>query len=141
MRLAVFVAAVLALGTAASASAADAERGEKVFKKCMACHAVGEGAKNRVGPELNNLFGRTAGTEPDYKYSKAMIEAGAGGLVWTPMTVGTYLHKPRDFVKGTKMTFAGLTKEEEIEDLLAYLRTFSPDYVPAEGEEYEHDED
>lgn len=139
MRLVVFVTAVLALGTA-SASAEDLARGEQTFKKCAACHAVGEGAKNKSGPVLNGVFGRTAGTFADFKYSKPMIEAGAGGLVWTPETIGQFLHKPRDFVKGTKMSFPGLTKEDEIENLVAFLQTFSPDYVPAEGESEDQEE-
>lgn len=134
MRLAVVIAAVIALGTA-SASAQDLERGEKAFKKCVACHSVGEDAKNKVGPVLNNVFGRVAGTLADYKYSKAMIEAGEGGLVWTHDVLFEYLHRPNDMVKGTKMAFAGIKSDEEIEDLLAYLLTFSPDYEPAEGDD------
>lgn len=134
MRLAVVLAAVLALGTV-SASAQDLANGEKSFRKCVACHAVGENAKNKVGPVLNDVFGRVAGTLEDYKYSKAMTEAGEGGLVWTHETMFEYLHRPNDMVKGTKMTFAGIKSDEEINDLLAYLETFSPDYEPAEGDE------
>ena len=140
MRVAVVVAAMLALGTV-SASAQDVTRGEQVFKKCVACHSVGENAKNKVGPVLNNVFGRTAGTLADYKYSKAMIAAGEGGLVWTHDVLFEYLHKPNDMVKGTKMAFAGIKSDEEINDLLAYLQTFSPDYVPVEGEDEDEDED
>ncbi len=136
MRLAVVVAAVLALGTI-PASAQDAARGEQVFKKCVACHAVGENAKTKVGPVLNDVFGRTAGTLADYKYSKAMIGVGEGGLVWTHETLFEYLHKPNEMVKGTKMAFAGIKSDEEINDLLAYLQTFSPDYVAAAGGEEE----
>ena len=140
MKLVVFAAAILALGTA-SASAQDLARGEQSFKKCMVCHAVGEGAQNKVGPVLNGVFGRTAGTAPDYKYSKPMTEAGAAGLVWTHETIGHFLHKPREFVNGTKMTFPGFKDDQEIEDVLAYLQTFSPDYVPAEGEHKPHEQD
>jgi cytochrome c len=140
MKLAIFAVAILALGTA-SASAQDLARGEQSFKKCMVCHAVGEGAQNRVGPVLNGVFGRTAGTAPDYKYSKAMTEAGAAGLVWNHFTIGHFLHKPREFVNGTKMTFPGFKNDQEIEDVLAYLQTFSPDYVPAEGEDVPHEQD
>lgn len=106
--------------------AEDIAAGETVFNKCKACHAVGEGAKNRVGPQLNDLFGRTAGTLADYKYSKPMIEAGEAGLVWTPETLREYLVKPRDFVKGTRMAFAGLPNPVDIDNLVAYLATFSP---------------
>jgi cytochrome c len=96
----------------------------------MACHAVGEGATNRVGPVLNDVFGRVAGTFEGYKYSKAMVDAGAGGLVWTPETMAQFLHKPKDFVPGTKMTFAGIADETAIKNLEAYLLTLSPNYVP-----------
>lgn len=115
----------------ATAQAGDAEKGEKVFKKCAACHAVGEGAKNKVGPELNEIFGRTAGSLEDYKYSKAMIEAGGGGLVWDEATLTTYLTKPKDMVKGTKMAFAGLKKQEDLDNVIAYLATFSSAAAPA----------
>jgi cytochrome c len=108
------LAAALSLMTPGLALAAgDADAGKAVFKKCAACHMIGEGAKDRVGPVLNELFGRVAGSTP-YNYSKAMQEAGAGGLVWTPETVAHFLHKPKDFVPGTKMTFAGLTDETQL---------------------------
>lgn len=122
---------VSALAVVTPAYASDVEAGEKVFKRCGSCHAVGEGAKNKVGPELNELYGRVAGSLPDYKYSKAMIEAGQAGLVWTPDTLGPYLEKPKEHVPGTKMSFPGLPNEKDIENVLAYLGTFSPSYVPA----------
>jgi cytochrome c len=103
----------------------DAAKGEKVFKKCAACHAVGEGAKNKVGPEQNNLFGRVAGSLPDYNYSQAMKDAGAKGLVWNEETLDKYLEKPKEFIPGNKMAFVGLKKEDEREDVIAYLKTFS----------------
>lgn len=118
----------------AAYAAGDATAGATVFKKCATCHAVGEGAKNKVGPMLNDLFGRVAGTAPDYKYSQAMIDAGAGGLVWTETSLVPYLHKPKDVVPGTKMAFPGLPKEGDEENLIAYLLTFSPTYVPAAPE-------
>lgn len=125
---------VSALAFAAPASAQDVDAGATVFKRCGACHSIGEGAKNKVGPELNELFGRTAGTVPDYNYSKAMIEAGQGGLVWAPDTLGPYLHKPKEHVPGTKMSFPGLPNQKDIDNLIAYLGTFSPNYVaPADG--------
>mgnify|MGYP000444830855 CR=1 FL=1 len=116
-------AAVFALLPAAYAG--DAAKGEKVFKKCAACHAVGEGAKNKVGLELNDILGRTAGSLEDFKYSNAMIEAGNGGLVWDEATLATYLAKPKDMIKGTKMAFAGLKKQEELDNVIAYLASFS----------------
>lgn len=117
--------AVIALGLASTAQAGDPAAGEKVFNKCKACHAVGEGAKNRVGPELNELIGRTAGTAEGYKYSPAMQKAGADGLVWNAETLATYLAKPRAMVKGTKMAFAGLKDQGDIDNIIAYLETFS----------------
>lgn len=120
---------VLAMGTALADG--DPAAGKDVFKKCAACHAAGEGATNRVGPVLNDLFGRVAGTFTNYKYSQALIDAGTGGLVWTPETFGKYIHKPRDMVPGTKMTFPGLPEQTDIDNLTAYLLTLSPNYVPA----------
>ncbi len=95
--------------------------GEKVFRRCAACHQVGPDAVNRVGPELSDLIGRTAGTVPDFKYSDAMIEKGAGGLVWSEETLFEYLEAPRTYVKGTNMAFAGLKKPEEREAVIAYI--------------------
>jgi cytochrome c len=129
LRSAIAVATTL-LSMSAAIAAGDPVAGEAVFKKCTACHAVGEGAKNKVGPVLNDVFGRTAGTFEGFKYSKAMIDAGAGGLVWTPETLHEFLAKPRDFVKGTKMSFPGLPKPEDEDNVIAYLLTFSPNYVP-----------
>lgn len=105
----------------------DAAKGEKVFNKCKACHAVGEGAKNKVGPELNGLIGRPAASVADFKYSDAMTAKGAEGMVWDEETLKTYLADPRGVVKGTKMTFAGLKKEDEIADVIAYLDQFNAD--------------
>ena len=103
----------------------DAALGEKVFKKCSACHAVGEGAKNRVGPELNELAGRPAAVVDGYKYSKPMIAAAADGLVWSDENLAQFLAKPKEFMKGTKMSFAGLKKEDDVANVIAYLKTFS----------------
>ncbi|MFH1517471.1 MAG: c-type cytochrome, partial [Pseudomonadota bacterium] len=119
--------AVLALSGLVCPSLAegDADAGEKVFKKCAACHAVGDGAKHKVGPELNDLIGRTAGSAADYKYSKPMMAAGEGGLVWDDTTLAEYLANPKGMVKGTKMAFAGLKKDDDIANVLAYLKSFS----------------
>jgi cytochrome c len=122
--------AVLILSASSAFAQGDVPAGEVVFKKCAACHMVGEGAKTRVGPVLNGVFGRTAGTLEGFNYSQAMKDAGAGGLVWTPEIMSEYLVKPRDYVKGTKMAFNGLPKPEDIANVIAYLLTFSPDYVP-----------
>ena len=127
LKLAVFAGALAALpaATLGTAQAQDADAGEKVFRKCKACHAVGEGAGNKVGPHLNDLFGRTAGAIGDFKYSNAMKAAGDGGLVWNDESIATYLINPKDMVKGTKMAFAGLKKDEDRADVIAYLKTFS----------------
>ena len=109
----------------AGRSHGDAQAGEKVFKNCSACHTVGPGAKNKVGPHLNDVIGRVAGSVEGFKYSKAMKTAGEEGIVWTSETLTPYLTNPKDFIKGTKMAFAGLKKAEEIADVIAYLRTFS----------------
>ncbi|WP_424982814.1 c-type cytochrome [Maritalea sp. S77] len=133
--LSLALAGLLALSAPAFADG-DADKGENVFKKCKACHMVGDGAKNRVGPALNNIFGAVAGTQ-DFKYSKAMIAKGEEGLVWTVETLDPYLEKPRAYIKGTKMSFAGLKKEKDREDVIAYLMQFSPDYDLEAAEEAE----
>lgn len=125
VRLAVAGLALVAFAGTASAGEGDPKKGEKVFKKCKACHMVGEKAKKRVGPVLNNLIGRTAGTSEGFKYSKAMKEAGEGGLVWTDENLHKYLEKPKKFVPGNKMAFAGLKKEKDRDDVIAYLKQFS----------------
>jgi len=123
LKAALLTAAVTAV--ASPAFAADPAAGEKVFRKCAACHAVGEGAQNKVGPQLNNVVGRTAGTAEGFKYSPAMIEAGENGLVWDDEAMTKYFAKPRDVVPKTRMAFAGLKKDEDIENVIAYLKTFS----------------
>lgn len=105
----------------------DADRGAKVFKKCKACHKIGEGAKNGVGPHLNGLFGRAAAGLEEYKYSKSMIRAGVDGLVWTEETLDAFMENPKSLVSKTKMSFKGLKKDQDRADLLAYLRRFSDD--------------
>lgn len=110
---------------AGSAHAADVEAGKKVFNKCKACHMIGENAKKRVGPPLNNIIGATAGTQEDYNYSKSMVEKGKAGLVWNEETLNAYLENPKDVVPRGKMSFPGLRKEEDRANVIAYLKTFS----------------
>ncbi|GGH61322.1 c-type cytochrome [Frigidibacter albus] len=108
-------------------AAADPElvaAGEKVFKKCAACHKVGDGAKNAVGPALNGIVGRPAGTVEGFKYSKPMLDAGAGGLVWTHDELSGYLADPKGYMPKNKMSFAGLKKDSDLEAVIAYLSTF-----------------
>ncbi|MDQ0324870.1 MULTISPECIES: c-type cytochrome [Hyphomicrobiales] len=123
------IAAILAAGSAYAQDDLVAA-GEKVYKQCHACHSVGEGAKNRVGPEQNNLFGRVAGSLPDFRYSDAMKSAGENGLVWTEKSLHEYLKNPRAYVPKTKMIFAGLKKPEDIDAVVAYLKTFDTDGMP-----------
>src|SRR5262245_59012727 len=106
------------------AFAGDPKAGAQVFKKCQACHAVGEGAKNKVGPELNGLFGRPAGSVPDYNYSDANMNSG---IVWTEEVFAEYIKNPRGYLPGTAMAFAGLKKDKDIEDVTAYLAQFNAD--------------
>lgn len=125
MRAIALFAAISAITlVAGQAQAQDAAAGEKVFAKCKACH-IADQDTNKVGPSLNHLIGKTAGTHAGYKYSKAMTDAGAGGLVWDEATLTTYLHDPKAMVKGTKMAFAGLKKDEDIANVIAYLKQFS----------------
>ncbi|MCK3776841.1 cytochrome c family protein [Ensifer sesbaniae] len=109
---------------AALAQEGDAAAGETVFKKCATCH-IADSDTNKVGPSLNHVLGRTAGTHPDFSYSKAMVEAGKGGLVWDEATLRDYLKNPKAKVKGTKMAFAGLKDDTEISNLIAYLKQYS----------------
>lgn len=101
----------------------DAAKGEKVFRKCKACHAV-EAGKNKVGPSLHNIIGRTPGTVEGFKYSDAMIEFGKSH-VWDDETLHTYLENPKGLVKGTKMAFVGLKKQADRDDVIAYLKQFT----------------
>lgn len=99
----------------------DPAKGEKVFRKCKACHVVNE-EKNRVGPHLVGIIGRSAGSVEDFKYSKAMKDSG---ITWTEENLTAYLSDPRGFIKGNRMAFAGLKKEVEIVDVIAYLKQAS----------------
>ena len=108
----------------ADGDAALVAAGEKVFKKCKACHQVGEGAKNRSGPQLNALMGRTMGAIDGFKYSKGFLEAQAEGRVWDEASLAAFLTKPKEFMKGTKMSFSGLKKEADVAAITEYLKTF-----------------
>jgi cytochrome c len=123
LRIYSFAAIVLA-GSIGAASAQDAALGEKVFLKCKACHQIGEGAKNAVGPVLNGVVGRKAGSYPDYSYSDANKNSG---ITWDEATLKEYLKNPRAKVPGTKMIFPGLPKDEDIANVIAYLKQFGAD--------------
>ena len=115
------VAAVTLLASLSARADGDAEAGKKVFNKCKACHTATE-EKNKVGPHLVGVIGRTAGTLEGFKYSKSMVEAGEGGLVWDEEKLTEYLHKPKDMIKKTKMAFPGLKDDEDIANVIAYLK-------------------
>jgi cytochrome c2 len=112
------VAMAFLITSAPALAAGDADKGKSVFNKCKACHVV-NAEKNRIGPHLVGLFGRTAGSLESYKYSKSMKESG---IVWNAETLDAYLKNPRQYVKGTRMAFAGLKKDSERDDVIAYLR-------------------
>ena len=129
------IAALVVVASGGAGLAGDPAAGEKVFARCKACHAVGPEAKNKVGPVLNGVVGRHAGAVEGYKYSKAMAAKGAEGLVWDEAALAAYLANPRGFVKGTKMAFAGLKKEEDVDNIIAYLASFAEDGSPKAAEE------
>jgi cytochrome c len=131
-------AALMVVTTSQNASAQDAAAGETVFKKCMTCHRIGDGAKNAVGPVQNGIIGRQAGTVPGFAYSPLNKAAGEAGLVWNEETIFAYLPDPNafltnflkdkdkaDLAKGsTKMAFK-LPSEKERKDVIAYLKKFT----------------
>ena len=97
---------------------ADPVKGKKVFKKCAACHSLQEG-KNKMGPPLNNLLGRKAGSVEGYKYSKAMKNSG---VVWNEESLDKFLTKPRKFIPKTKMSFRGIKKKSLRDDLISFFK-------------------
>ena len=113
------IAALIAMG--------DISSGEKVFKKCAACHSIVKGGKNNIGPALYNVVGRQVGAVSDYKYSKAL---SAYGKEWTFEELNGYLIKPAKWIKGTKMAFAGLRKEKDRASVIKYLNQNSDNPLP-----------
>jgi len=116
---AVDIKALLALGTI--------EHGQKVFKKCTACHVVAKGGKNKIGPVLYGVLGKKSASISDYKYSKALI---AHGKVWSFAEMNSYLIKPQAHIKGTKMAFAGLKKEKDRASVILYMNSKSDNPLP-----------
>lgn len=119
----IVAAAMLTASAIPALSEGDVAKGEAVFKRCSACHAIGEGAKNRVGPQLNGIIGRAAGGAPDYTYSAAMKKAGEDGLVWTPEELRDFLSAPKKKIPGNKMALAGISKLEDLDNLIAYIES------------------
>ena len=106
---------------------ANVSDGEKVFKKCAACHSISKGGGNKIGPALWGVLGRTAGSISDYKYSKAMA---VHGKIWSLEEMNGFLIKPKDWIKGTKMSFAGLKKETDRASVILYLNKNTDNPLP-----------
>ena len=126
-RLTLSTLTALTLSLAASGALAqdiDLAAGKSSFNKCLACHAIGEGAKNKVGPQLNGLDGRKSGTAPDYSYSDANKNSG---ITWSEAQFKEYIKDPKAKIPGTKMAFAGIKKEQEVNDLWAYVSQYDKD--------------
>jgi cytochrome c len=118
------VAATLIAASAHTASAQDVAKGEISFHKCLPCHSIGDDAQNKIGPELNGLDGRHSGSVADFSYSDANKNSG---IVWNEAEFKDYIKDPRAKVPGTKMIFAGIKNEQEINDLWAYVSQFNAD--------------
>ncbi|MBN9042773.1 MAG: cytochrome c family protein [Rhizobiales bacterium 62-47] len=121
--LSLMIAAAFAV-TSHTANAQDVAAGKTSFNKCLACHAIGENAKNKVGPELNGLDGRKSGTVEGYSYSDANKNSG---ITWNEKEFKEYIKAPKAKIPGTKMAFAGITKESEVDSLWAYIAQFDKD--------------
>jgi cytochrome c len=117
-------ASVLLAASAQHTAAQDVAAGEKVFAKCKVCHQIGETARNFVGPVLNGVVGRLAGAYPGYNYSDANK---ASGITWDETTLKVYLKNPKEKLPGTKMVFPGLSSDEDVANVIAYLKQFGPD--------------
>ena len=120
----VLIAIVALASSAGAAVAGDIAAGEKTFKKCMACHSIGEAAKNGIGPIQNGLKGRKSGSVPGYSYSDANKNSG---IVWDEATFKEYIKDPKAKIPGTKMVFAGIKNEKEANDLWAFLAQYDKD--------------
>lgn len=126
-----FVGLAFAIIGAASVAQADgggdAATGEGLFRQCASCHMIGENATNRVGPNLTNIVGATVGSVADFRYSKAMIDAGQNGTVWDSDRLDAFLVDPRNSLPGNRMSFRGVKSADDRAHLIAYLRSFSGD--------------
>jgi cytochrome c len=120
MKKLIAAAAMIATSTGVGL-AQDVEKGATVFKQCQACHSIGPGAKNKIGPELNGLDGRKSGVVPNFNYSDANRNSS---LVWNEANFKEYVKYPRVIVPGTKMIFPGLKSEQEVNGLWAYVKQF-----------------
>ena len=114
----IFALAIMALASQGAMAEGDPAKGEKVYKKCKACHSL-EAGKKKIGPSLNGIFGKAAGTTEGFKFSKAMKESG---ITWDEETIAAYLENPKKYIKGNRMAFPGLKKESDRADIIAYLK-------------------
>lgn len=121
------VAAVVTATAAAGAEIGDPEAGREAFQECAACHEVGADAENDIGPHLNRIFGREAGSLEDFVYSPGLRRMGSSGLTWNLRTLDAYIANPRALVSGTRMSYPGMDDPDRRANLLAYLRQFSAD--------------
>lgn len=130
--LAMVLAAFPGPGPVAASQLGDPAAGATLFNVCKACHRVGKGARNSVGPHLNGLFGRVAGSVEAFRYSEGLVRAGADGLIWTADSLDAYLENPKNLVSRTRMNFIGMPSAEDRSHVIAYLRGFSdkPSDIP-----------
>lgn len=116
------VLGILASASAASAQSGDAAKGERIFAQCKTCHTIDKGGRNGVGPNLFGFLGRKAGTAEGFKFSEAMT---GSGIVWDEAILGEYVKNPKGRIPGNKMAFVGLKRQDQIDDLVAYLQKAS----------------
>ena len=121
----IMIATVVYISNSALAQTADLTNGANVFKKCRACHIVGDTAKHAVGPSLNNVIGRKAGSTDGFSFSDNMRELGEKGLIWTDKDLDRYLENPKAVAPQGKMAFPGLSDPQDRADVIAYLKTFT----------------
>ncbi|MBE0412724.1 c-type cytochrome [Yoonia sp.] len=125
-RLTAFALIGLTTATQVGAEAGgDPTRGEALFRQCSGCHQIGEGAENRIGPQLNHIFDRAAGAVEGFRYSNGLSRAAAVGLAWNYDTLDAFIENPRTLVSNTRMSFRGMPDQQDRDDLVAYLRVFS----------------
>jgi cytochrome c len=122
------IAAAALLFMTVSGLAGDKLAGEVVFKRCAACHATGEGAQNKVGPELNGIIGKTPGTQEEFSFSESLVQFGEG-KVWDADLMAAWLKDPKSLVPKNKMTFGGIKDKKDLEDVIAYLSSFDSEGV------------
>lgn len=116
----------ICFATTSAAFAEDIERGKKIFRQCLACHTIDEGAQNKVGPALHGIFGRLAAKADGFNYSRALRSAGRKGLIWSEKNLNAYLTSPSKFLPKNKMAFVGIKKKSDRLDLIAYLKSLAP---------------